>query len=125
MMDNVRVLVGDRIRNLRKERGWSQEKLGEKADLHHTYVGAVERGEKNASIDTLDKIADAMGIEMADLFTIKKGKLDVDRLRAYIIEEVRESSPGMLKLIAALIQTARSEKALASGRTKEAGKKET
>ena len=117
-MDNVRVLVGERIRNLRKEKGWSQEELGEKADLHHTYVGAVERGEKNASLDTLDKIADALGIEMVDLFTLTKGKLDVDKLRAYIIEEVKESSPGMLKLIAALIQTTRSEKAPASKRSR-------
>ena len=109
-MDNVRVLVGERIRNLRKERGWSQEELGEKADLHHTYVGAVERGEKNASIDTLDKIADALGIEMVDLFTLTKGKMNVDKLRAYIIEEVKESSPEMLKLIAALIETTRSGK---------------
>ena len=117
-MDNVRVLVGERIRNLRKERGWSQEELGEKADLHHTYVGAVERGEKNASIDTLDKIADALGIEMVDLFTLTKGQMNVDKLRAYIIEEVKESSPELLKLIAALIQTARSEKVPASKRSK-------
>ena len=123
-MDNVRVLVGERIRNLRKERGWSQEELGEKADLHHTYVGAVERGEKNASIDTLDKIADALGIEMVDLFTLAKGKINVDKLRAYIIEEVKESSPATLKLIAALIQTTRSEKAPASKRSRKPRKKE-
>jgi len=123
-MDNVRVLVGERIRSLRKERGWSQEELGEKADLHHTYVGAVERGEKNASIDTLDKIADALGIEMVDLFTLTKGKMNVDNLRAYIIEEVKESSPGMLKLIAALIQTTRSDKAPASKRSKKSRKRE-
>jgi len=117
-MDNIRVLVGERIRNLRKERGWSQEELGETADLHHTYVGAVERGEKNASLDTLDKIADALGIEMVDLFTLTKGKVDVDKLRAYIIDEVKESSPGMLKLIAALIQTTRTEKASAPKRSR-------
>lgn len=109
-MDNVRVLVGERIRSLRKERGWSQEELGEKADLHYTYVGAVERGEKNASIDTLDKIADALGIEMVDLFTLTKGQVNVDKLRAYIIGEVKESSPGILKLMAALIETTRSGK---------------
>jgi transcriptional regulator with XRE-family HTH domain len=124
-MDNVRVLVGERIRSLRKERGWSQEELGEKADLHHTYVGAVERGEKNASIDTLDKIADALGIEMVDLFTLTKGQVNVDKLRAYIIEEVKESSPGMLKLIAALIQTTRSDKAPAYRRSKKPRKRET
>ncbi len=124
-MDNIRVLVGERIRTLRKERGWSQEELGEKADLHHTYVGAVERGEKNASIDTLDKIADALGIEMVDLFTLTKGKMNVDKLRAYIIEEVKESSLGMLQLIAVLIQTTRSEKGPASKKSKKPKKKET
>ena len=124
-MDNVRVLVGERIRSLRKERGWSQEELGEKADLHYTYVGAVERGEKNASIDTLGKIADALGIEMVDLFTLTKGRVNVGKLRAYIVEEVKESSPTMLKLIGTLIQTTRSEKAMASKGNRKPRKRET
>lgn len=102
-MDNIRLLTGERIRILRKERGWSQEELGEKADLHHTYVGAVERGEKNASIDTLDKIAEALGVEMIDLFTLARKQESIDSLRSHVIEEVRESSPGTLKLIADLI----------------------
>ena len=123
-MDNARVLVGERIRSLRKERGWSQEKLGEKAELHHTYVGAVERGEKNASIDTLSKIAGALGIEMVDLFALTKGQVNVEKLRAYIIEEVKESSPGMLKLITALIQTTRSEKAPVLKRSRKSRKPE-
>jgi transcriptional regulator with XRE-family HTH domain len=122
-MDNVRVLVGERIRSLRKERGWSQEELGEKADLHHTYVGAVERGEKNASIDTLDKIAVAFNIEILDLFALAQGRMDVDRLRAHVIEEIRELSPGTLKLIAALIETTRNAKAPASRKSRKPGKK--
>ncbi len=123
-MDNIRVLVGERIRTLRKERGWSQEELGEKADLHHTYVGAVERGEKNASIDTLDKITAALGIEMVDLFTLVQGQVDVEELRAHVIAEVKESPPGMLKLIAALVQTTRSEKGPASKKSKKPKKRE-
>jgi transcriptional regulator with XRE-family HTH domain len=123
-MDNIRVLVGERIRTLRKERGWSQEELGEKADLHHTYVGAVERGEKNASIDTLDKITAALGIEMVDLFTLVQGQVDVEKLRAHVIAEVEESSPGMLKLIAALIETTRSGKPPAPKKNKKPRKKE-
>ncbi len=122
-MDNVRVLVGERIRNLRKERGWSQEELGEKADLQHTYVGAIERGEKNASIDTLEKIAVAFNIEILDLFALAQGRMDVDRLRAHVIEEIRELSPGTLKLIAALIETTRNAKAPASRRSRKPGKK--
>lgn len=45
----------------------SQEKLAEKADLHHNYIGELERGEKAASIDTLVKIAKALGVKVRDL----------------------------------------------------------
>ena len=45
----------------------SQERLAEKADLHHNYVGELERGEKAASIDSLIKIAKALGVRPSDL----------------------------------------------------------
>lgn len=45
----------------------SQEKLAEKADLHHNYIGELERGEKAAGIDTLVKIAKALGVKVRDL----------------------------------------------------------
>lgn len=45
----------------------SQEKLAEKADLHHNYVGEIERGEKAATIDTLLKFAKALGVRPGDL----------------------------------------------------------
>jgi transcriptional regulator with XRE-family HTH domain len=45
----------------------SQEKLAEKADLHHNYIGELERGEKAASIDSLLKIAKALGVKVRDL----------------------------------------------------------
>ena len=45
----------------------SQERLAEKADLHHNYVGELERGEKAASIDSLVKIAKALGVRPSDL----------------------------------------------------------
>jgi transcriptional regulator with XRE-family HTH domain len=66
-MDDITVQVGFRIRLLREARGLSQEKLAELAGLHRVYVGQVERGEKCPTIITLDKIAGAMGVEIADL----------------------------------------------------------
>jgi transcriptional regulator with XRE-family HTH domain len=45
----------------------SQEKLAEKADLHHNYVGEIERGEKAATIDTLLKLAKALGVRPSEL----------------------------------------------------------
>jgi len=59
---DIKKLIGDRIRNLRKEQGLSQEELGARAELHLTYIGAVERGEKNCSITTLVRIARGLNV---------------------------------------------------------------
>ncbi|ELK38870.1 XRE family transcriptional regulator, partial [Brevibacillus agri BAB-2500] len=48
--------LGNRIRFLRKEKGMSQEQLGELSGLHTNYVGQVERGEKNVTVESLEKI---------------------------------------------------------------------
>ena len=57
-----RKILGRTIRKFRERGGLSIEKLAEKADLHHNYVGELERGEKAASIDTLVKIAKGLRI---------------------------------------------------------------
>lgn len=53
-------LIGNRIRKKRIELGLSQEALGEMCDLHRTYIGVLERGEKNVTVMTLMKIANAL-----------------------------------------------------------------
>jgi len=60
--------VGGRIQTLRKKKQLSQEELAEQAGIHRTYIGAVERGEKNATIETLEKIASALNIKVGELF---------------------------------------------------------
>jgi transcriptional regulator with XRE-family HTH domain len=62
-----RKALGEIIRSYRKQAGISQERLAEKADLHHNFVGEIERGQKAATIDTLLKIAKALGIRVRDL----------------------------------------------------------
>ncbi len=58
---------GKRVRQLRDERGISQERLGELAKVHRTYVGMIERGEKNITLTNIEKIARALKIEIKDL----------------------------------------------------------
>jgi transcriptional regulator with XRE-family HTH domain len=59
---------GDRVQRLRTERGWTQEDLAEAADLHRTYITAVERGQRNISLDAIDKLARGFGISFEELF---------------------------------------------------------
>lgn len=64
----LRRCVGANIRSLRKARGWSQEELGERADLSYKFLGEVERGAVNPSLDSLAGIANALSVPIAELF---------------------------------------------------------
>jgi len=68
MSKNILKLVGSKIRDLRKAKGLSQEQLGEIAGFHFSYIGGIERAEKNISLLNLSKIADALDTEIYELF---------------------------------------------------------
>jgi transcriptional regulator with XRE-family HTH domain len=59
---------GERVRELRKQKGLSQEGLALACDLDRTYIGGVERGERNISLINIYKIAGALGLNVKDLF---------------------------------------------------------
>lgn len=67
-MDNINKKFGKRVRELRLERGLSQEQFSYKSDLHRTYIGMIERAEKNISLINIEKIAKALDISIKDLF---------------------------------------------------------
>jgi transcriptional regulator with XRE-family HTH domain len=64
----ILVAFGDKVRELRKEKGISQEDLSYKADLHRTYIGMIERAEKNLTLTNIEKIAKALDIDIKSLF---------------------------------------------------------
>ena len=64
--------VGERIRTIRKTRGFTQETLAERTGLQSTYISDVERGDRNISLETLEKIIEALEIEAFDLFEFQK-----------------------------------------------------
>ncbi len=67
-MSEIAKLIGHRIRNYRLQHGWSQEKLAERSGCHPTYIGQLERGEKNATLEVVEKIAAALNVPLSKLF---------------------------------------------------------
>jgi len=67
-MSNITKVLGQRIRNYRTAKGLSQEKLAELSGCHPTYIGQIERGEKNATIESIAKISAALDISLSKLF---------------------------------------------------------
>ena len=66
--DQIKVTFGNRIRKLRKERGLSQEDLALCCDLDRSYIGGVERGERNVSLLNIERIATGLGVKPSELF---------------------------------------------------------
>lgn len=67
-MSNIAKVVGQRIRNYRTQKGLSQDKLAELSGFHPTYIGQLERGEKNATLESVEKITSALQISLSTLF---------------------------------------------------------
>lgn len=67
MKKEILIKFGNRVRSERLKRNFSQEKLAEKANLHRTYIGMIERAEKNITLENIEKIALALDIEIANL----------------------------------------------------------
>ena len=63
----ILVKFGNKVRELRKKKGLSQEQLSFKADLHRTYIGMIERAEKNITLINIEKIANALSVSVNNL----------------------------------------------------------
>ena len=64
MKSTILKKFGNRIKKLRQAKGWSQEELGNRAKLHRTYIGSIERNERNVSLINIEKIAKALGVSI-------------------------------------------------------------
>lgn len=68
MENEGRQILSKQIKQLRQERGWSQDDLAATCGLHRTYIGTVERCEQSITIDSIEKIAKAFGVRIKQLF---------------------------------------------------------
>ena len=67
MNKQILIQFGKRVRGEREKQGLSQERLGELAKVHRTYIGMIERAEKNITLTNMEKIARALGKRVNDL----------------------------------------------------------
>ena len=84
-MSDIAKVLGKRIRNYRMDSGLSQERLAELSGCHPTYIGQIERGEKNATVESIEKIATALNVPLSKLFE-KLGDKEEDGRRNIPLE---------------------------------------
>ena len=107
--DALKKAFGQRVRGLRKAAGMSQMALGEKAGLDHTYVGGVERAERNLSLEAIAKLANGLGVEVEDLFRYsgRKSRIvdeSLSRLVALLEREDTATKEMALDLVRAALR---------------------
>lgn len=66
--ENAEILLGRRIRSLRNDKGWTQQELGDNAGVNYKFIGEIERGQQNPSLNILLKISAALQVDLNDLF---------------------------------------------------------
>jgi len=103
-LGDVRARLGERVKQIRLDRRMTQEDVAERSGLSYKFIGEVERGAANPSINTLDKLAGGLGVELGHLFgsplvyTPVRGEAPLVREVAASLEEIlarlrRETSP--------------------------------
>jgi len=70
-MSKIQKQFGDRVRELRLSKGLSQEELAFRVNIHRTYIGGIERGERNPSLKNIAAIANALGVTLSELFSFR------------------------------------------------------
>ena len=102
-MSDIAKIIGQRIRNYRTQKGLNQEKLAELAGCHPTYIGQLERGEKNATLESVEKIASAMDISLSELFD-KLGKSGGNNIAAKCYDLVASKNEAEQKQLYKMLQ---------------------
>jgi len=102
--------VGAHIRSLRKARKLSQEGLAERAGLHYTMIGAVERGERNVTLENLAKIAKGLGVPLRELFPLETKQSETLNELAALLAIADQSTSELIVSVARLIQERQTAK---------------
>jgi transcriptional regulator with XRE-family HTH domain len=98
-VNELLVLLGKRIHDLRAAKKWSQEEFAHISGLHRTYIGQIERGEKNISFENLSKVAGALGVTLSELPAHAPQRASAARWRVPVPRASYRSSASLAKRI--------------------------
>ena len=94
-MAELRNFIGNRIRAIRNAKGLTQQNLADLSGLDYRYIGAIERGERNFSIDTLEKVLSALKISLSELAYSDIEQSEKDSVRWEAIDQFIASTEGL------------------------------
>jgi transcriptional regulator with XRE-family HTH domain len=102
--EKAKALLGSRIRTLRNMKGWTQQELGNQADVNYKFLGEIERGQQNPSFNILVKLASALGVELPELFRIEHEVPDRKEIEARIKEILKAIPDDDVRQVLLMLQ---------------------
>lgn len=105
--------LGERLRKLRKQKGLSQEQLGELAGLHTNYIGQIERGEKNLTIQTLERVVSALQVSLEEVFRYidpAVGEDTLSEITSLLVSRSPEDHEMVLRVVTSVFEWEASKK---------------
>ncbi|UQZ84561.1 HTH-type transcriptional regulator SinR [Paenibacillus konkukensis] len=122
-MNSLLRLVGEQLRLVRRARGLTQEELAEKCGLSFSYISDIERGSRNVTLESLDKIMTALDIMPSEVFNFKDidsvnaaddKRMMVEILRSLLVERRPDEVRFILKMAQEFVQTVDSQRKMSS-----------
>ena len=105
MGENSRILLGQRIRTLRRLKGWTQQELGDEADVNYKFIGEIERSRQNPSFMILEKIATALGVDLYELFRFEQEFQNRNIVEASLLNILKKMPEEDLKKFHLILHT--------------------
>jgi len=102
--EKTEVLLGRRIRTLRNMKGWTQQELGNQAEVNYKFLGEIERGQQNPSFNILVKIAAALEVELPEMFRFEQEVLDRNEIEARIKEILTTIPDDAIRQVLLMLQ---------------------
>ncbi len=108
---NIKNRFGQTIRALRNQKGLTQEQLGELSGLNQGFVGDIERGQRNPSLETVHNLCRALGLSVSETFTLMEQPQSIQETSLpYLLEASEEDAAFLKDLVQELLQWKKNER---------------